>query len=153
MPFRRNSLNQADKKNIHCEFCGKTVFAGCHSYAAQALVVLIAIEHGESQVSEGVLWFKDKYLKERWHCSDMKLWRLRRDGKLHSIQLGGCGPYLTSDAEIARIEAPPEIVKPAPSGATEGSGPRDASASRQSNPTDRRIESIPQAFPNGRAGR
>jgi hypothetical protein len=34
----------------------------------------------------------------------------------------------------ARAEAPP-IRKPAPSGATEGSGPEDASAGNQSNPT------------------
>ena len=116
-------------------------------------MVLIAIEHGKSQVSEGVLWFKDKYLKERWHCSDMKLWRLRRDGKLHSIQLGGCGPYLTSDAEIARIEAPPEIVKPAPSGATEGSGPEMLQRAAKAIPQIGESNRIPQAFPNGRAGR
>jgi hypothetical protein len=60
-----------------------------------------------------VVWFKDKYLKERWHCSDMKLWRMRRDGKLNSIQLGGCGPWLTSDAEIARIEGQPVKAKDA----------------------------------------
>jgi hypothetical protein len=60
-----------------------------------------------------VVWFKDKYLKGRWHCSDMKLWRMRKAGKLNSIQIGGCGPWLTSDAEVRRIEAPPEIVKPA----------------------------------------
>ena len=52
---------------------------------------------------DGVVYYKDKDLKKRWHC----LWRMRKDGKLNSIQLGGCGPYLTSDAEIARIEAPP----------------------------------------------
>ena len=93
---------------------------------------------------DGVVYYKDKDLKKRWHC----LWRMRKDGKLNSIQLGGCGPYLTSDAEIARIEAPPEIVWPAPSVDAEGSRPRDASADRQSNPRDKRIESDSQAFPS-----
>jgi hypothetical protein len=67
----------------------------------------------ESEVSE-VVFYRDEELKKRWRCSSMKLWRLRRDGKLYSIQIGGCGPYLTSGAEIARIEAPPENAKPAP---------------------------------------
>ena len=61
-----------------------------------------------------VVFYRDEELKKRWRCSSMKLWRLRRDGKLYSIQIGGCGPYLTSGAEIARIEAPPENAKPAP---------------------------------------
>jgi hypothetical protein len=69
-----------------------------------------------------VVYYKDKELEKRWRCSSMKLWRMRRAGKLNSIQLGGCGPYLTSEAEIARIEAPPDIVKPAPSVGPEGSG-------------------------------
>ena len=95
---------------------------------------------------------KDKDLKKRWRCSAMKLWRMRQDGKLNSIKIGGCGPWLTSDAEIARIEAPPDIKqRPAPTVAAEGNGPIEASAGRQSNPTDKRIESLPQVPSNGGA--
>jgi hypothetical protein len=100
-------------------------------------------------VSTGVLWHEDKELLERWKCSKMKLYRMRQDGRLRSVKIGGTGAWLTSDAEIARIEAPPEIVKPAPSVGPEGSG----RVTKAEHPTDKRIESIPQAFPNGRAGR
>jgi hypothetical protein len=62
-------------------------------------------------VAEVVVWFKDRELEKRWRCSGMKLWRMRKAGKLNSIQIGGCGPYLTSEAEVMRIEAPPENVK------------------------------------------
>ena len=51
----------------------------------------------------------------------------------------------------SRVEPPPEITKPGPSGATDGTGLVKAKAGSQSNQTDRRIESIPEAFPNGRA--
>jgi hypothetical protein len=95
-----------------------------------------------------VVWFKDKYLKERWHCSDMKLWRMRKAGKLNSIQIGGCGPWLTSDAEVRRIEAPPENVKPGPCASTQGTGPVTKGFN---TPTDKPIESIPQASRNGGA--
>jgi hypothetical protein len=70
-----------------------------------------------------VVWLKDKYLKERWHCSDMKLWRMRKAGKLNSIQIGGCGPWLTSETEVARIEAPPDKAKPRPCVSPQGTGP------------------------------
>ena len=29
------------------------------------------------------VFYTDKQLRERWHCSHMKLWRLRRDKKLN----------------------------------------------------------------------
>jgi hypothetical protein len=46
----------------------------------------------------------------------MKLWRLRKAGKLHSIKIGGGGVWLTSEEEVERVESvPPE--KPAPKGA------------------------------------
>ena len=101
---------------------------------------------------DGVVYYKDKFLMQRWHCSAMKLWRMRKDGKLNSIQLGGCGPYLTSDAEIARIEAPPENASAANSCSTRSDGGAiDTSAGRQSNPTDKPIESFPQVPSNGGA--
>ena len=94
---------------------------------------------------DGFVHYKDKDLKKRWHC----LWRMRKDGKLNSIQLGGCGPYLTSDAEIARIEAPPDITtKAGPRVDAQGTGRVEAQADRQSNPRDKRIESDSQAFPS-----
>jgi len=84
-----------------------------------------------------VEYVKDEVLKKRWKCSGMKLWRMRKAGKLHSIQLGGCGPYLTSDAEIARIEeAPPDTKqRPAPKVAAEGNGSVNTSAGSQSKST------------------
>ena len=49
---------------------------------------------------DDVVYLKDRDLEKRWRCSGMKLWRLRKAGKLNSIQIGGCGPYLTSEAEV-----------------------------------------------------
>jgi hypothetical protein len=96
-------------------------------------------------VLDGVVYYKDKDLKKRWHCSGMKLWRMRKDGKLNSIQLGGCGPYLTSDAEIARIEAPPDIVKPAASPGRENDGRLGKSVK---HPLDSQSATESQAFPS-----
>jgi hypothetical protein len=97
-----------------------------------------------------VVWYRDRELEKRWRCSGMKLWRLRKAGKLHSIQIGGCGPYLTSEAEVMRIEAPPEnvngpgAVPPAP----------EATEAEASFVTHEHSESAPtcKALPNGRAG-
>ena len=94
-----------------------------------------------------VEYYKDKDLMKRWKCSGMKLWRMRRAGKLNSIQIGDCGPWLTSATEIARIEAPPEIVKPAPSGATEGSG----RVTKAEHPTHTELPEPAQVSMNGRA--
>ena len=94
---------------------------------------------------DDVVYYKDKDLKKRWHCSGMKLWRMRKDGKLNSIQLGGCGPYLTSDAEIARIEAPPNIGKPAVSPGRENDG-RVTQEVR--HPLDTELPADSQAFPS-----
>ena len=33
-----------------------------------------------------VVLVKDRDLKKRWRCSNMKLWRMRKAGKLNSIQ-------------------------------------------------------------------
>ena len=77
-----------------------------------AQLASIAIKRGDSQVNE-VVYYKDSDLQKRWRCSGMKLWRMRKAGKLNSIQIGGCGSYLTSDAEIARIESQPVKAKDA----------------------------------------
>jgi hypothetical protein len=87
-------------------------------------------------------------LKERWQCSDMKLWRLRRDGKLNSIQIGGCGPWLTSDAEVRRIEAPPENAKPGPSVGAEEAG---RTAVKTKHPLDSESAAPAQVSKNGGA--
>jgi hypothetical protein len=74
------------------------------------------------KVAEVVVWFKDKELEKRWRCSGMKLWRMRKAGKLNSIKIAGGGVWLTSEEEVERIESvPPE--KPAPKGAVKN---RDA---------------------------
>jgi hypothetical protein len=101
-----------------------------------AMLVLIVNQRGESEV-DGVKYHKDQVLLQRWQCSPMKLWRMRKAGKLNSIQIGGCGPHLTSDAEIARIEAPPDIAKPRPCASTQEAGPtaeNDIKPPRHSEP-------------------
>ena len=117
-----------------------------------------------------VVFYSDNDLRERWaNCSKIKLWRLRNSGVLNSIQLGGCGPYLTSHEEVLRIEAlpprkyqprgivkelaegkgrPPDIAKPGPSASTEGTGRiKSNKPPRHSEP-----EAACQVPLNGRAG-
>jgi hypothetical protein len=48
----------------------------------------------------------DAQLRERWHCSDMKLWRLRQLGKLRSVKVGGTGCNLTALSEVLAAEQP-----------------------------------------------
>jgi hypothetical protein len=100
-----------------------------------------------------VVFYKDKDLQKRWHCSGMKLWRMRKDGKLRSIQLGGCGPYLTSEAEVRRVEEPPpENASAANSCSTRSDGGAiDAKAGNQSNSTDSLAIAESQASMNGGA--
>jgi hypothetical protein len=52
------------------------------------------------------LFFTDKQLRERWKCSHMKLWRLRKRGLLRPIKVGGIGPNLTPSSEVKAAEAP-----------------------------------------------
>jgi predicted DNA-binding transcriptional regulator AlpA len=48
----------------------------------------------------------DKQLRERWHCSGMKLWRLRDKGVLpRPIKIGGRGTNLTPAAIVMKLEA------------------------------------------------
>jgi hypothetical protein len=54
-----------------------------------------------------MLHFTDADLCERWRCTDMKLWRLRKIGALHSIKIAGQGKWLTSAEEVARVESMP----------------------------------------------
>ena len=47
----------------------------------------------------------DAELRERWRCSDMKLWRLRNAGKLPKpIKIGGTGRNLTPLEAVEAME-------------------------------------------------
>ena len=52
-------------------------------------------------------YFTDAQLKERWQCSEMKLWRMRKKGLLHSVKIGDTDPNLTAASEVKAIEAAP----------------------------------------------
>jgi predicted DNA-binding transcriptional regulator AlpA len=57
----------------------------------------------------GEVFFTDKQLCARWQCSHMKLWRLRRSGKLPKpIKIGGGGLNLTPASLVARLEEGPD---------------------------------------------
>ena len=49
-------------------------------------------------------FFTDKELCDRWKCSHMKLWRLRKQGKLKSVKIGGAGTNLTAASEAKALE-------------------------------------------------
>ena len=49
-------------------------------------------------------FYTDRQLRERWQCSSMKLWRLRRRGLLRAIKVGGTGPNLTPRSEVKAAE-------------------------------------------------
>ena len=40
----------------------------------------------ETTHSDAETFYTDKQLRERWQCSNMKLWRLRRQGKLKPLR-------------------------------------------------------------------
>ena len=47
----------------------------------------------------------DAELRERWRCSDMKLWRLRKAGKLPKpIKIGGTGLNKTPLEAVEALE-------------------------------------------------
>ena len=49
-------------------------------------------------------FYTDRQLRERWQCSSMKLWRLRRRGLLRAIKVGGTGLNLTPRSEVKAAE-------------------------------------------------
>ena len=53
-------------------------------------------------------FFTDRQLQERWQCSQMKLWRMRKRGTLISIKLGGIGVNLTPMSHVLELEIPKE---------------------------------------------
>ena len=63
-------------------------------------------------------FFTDAELRERWRCSEMKIWRLRNRGVLKSpVKLGGVGVNLTRREDVLAVESgeaanDPENAKP-----------------------------------------
>jgi predicted DNA-binding transcriptional regulator AlpA len=52
------------------------------------------------------IFITDAQLQARWHCSHMKLWRLRKDGQLPApIKIGGGRSNLTPMEAVVRGEA------------------------------------------------
>ena len=50
------------------------------------------------------LFFTDKQLCERWRCSHLKLWRLRRAGKLcRPIKIGGTKDKPEFGLDVGRV--------------------------------------------------
>jgi hypothetical protein len=57
------------------------------------------------------LFFTDKQLCDRWQCSHMKLWRLRKAGKLSKpIKIGGAGTNLTPISVVKALEVDTDAV-------------------------------------------
>jgi hypothetical protein len=58
------------------------------------------------ETAQNEIFFTDKELRERWKCSQMKLWRLRQLGKLKKpMKIGGRGINLTPGSEVKSVEA------------------------------------------------
>jgi hypothetical protein len=57
-------------------------------------------------------FYTDKELRERWKCSNMKLWRLRQQGKLKSVKIGGASTNLTPASEVKALEVSAERHAP-----------------------------------------
>ena len=49
-------------------------------------------------------FYTDQQLRSRWHCSQMKLWRLRQAKKMKSFKVGGSGINLTPSSEVKALE-------------------------------------------------
>jgi hypothetical protein len=50
------------------------------------------------------VFYTDAQLRDRWQCSHMKLWRLRQQGKLKTIKIGGTGTNLTPASSVHALE-------------------------------------------------
>lgn len=63
--------------------------------------------------SDAETFYTDKQLRARWQCSNMKLWRLRRQGKLKPpVKIGGTGPNLTPASQVKALEVAAELHAP-----------------------------------------
>jgi hypothetical protein len=60
----------------------------------------------EDGVDSPPIFITDAELSRRWHCSVMKIWRMRQDGRLNpGIKPGGGGPNLNYLSHILEVEA------------------------------------------------
>ena len=60
----------------------------------------------DAKATSNEVFYTDKQLRERWQCSHMKLWRLRKQGKLKQpVKIGGGGINLTPASEVRILEA------------------------------------------------
>jgi hypothetical protein len=58
-----------------------------------------------ARLKPGKTYYTDQQLCDRWHCSKMKLWRLRQQGLLRgTFKLGGVGPNLTPEENVEELE-------------------------------------------------
>jgi hypothetical protein len=65
------------------------------------------------QTAQTGTFFTDKELRARWKCSQMKLWRLRQDGKLYTVKIGGVGINLTPVSSVRQLENAGRVTEPA----------------------------------------
>lgn len=58
-------------------------------------------------------YFTDRQLQKRWQCSPMRLWRLRKNGKLPKpIKICGAGVNLTPASVVFAVEGGAVDVEP-----------------------------------------
>ena len=56
--------------------------------------------------SNDQVFYTDAQLRDRWQCSQMKIWRLRKSKKLKPpFKAGGVGRNLTPASEVKSVEA------------------------------------------------
>lgn len=58
------------------------------------------------------VFYTDRELRDRWKCSHMKLWRLRQQGKLISVKIGGAGTNLTPASQVKALEVAAQRLAP-----------------------------------------
>jgi hypothetical protein len=63
---------------------------------------VLTMDAAQSATEE--VFLTDAQLRKRWQCSAMKLWRLRQQGKLKSVKIGGAGTNLTPASEVKALE-------------------------------------------------
>jgi hypothetical protein len=59
----------------------------------------------DARTSRGRVFLTDAQICERWHCTQMTLWRKRRDGRLRKpIKIGGVGKNITQLEHVEEAE-------------------------------------------------
>jgi hypothetical protein len=64
------------------------------------------------ETAQSETFLTDKELRKRWKCSQMKLWRLRQMGKLHTVKIGGVGVNLTPASNVRQLENARRVTEP-----------------------------------------